>query len=546
MRDVDYKVFDDIMSTCPRFGLVNYILTTTKGTRFDFRHRPWAMELYRDRSDKICWQSCVQIGKTEYALADLQQHAMRKRAVMYVLPTANLRDRFVPRRVFRQIESTPLLRANFGKRGSHAKASEMKSQIVLFGADVRFAAMNIALDFHEYPADHLIFDEYDRCLEVGASSLGLAHSRQEASTNPTESAVSTPSQEGEGINGLYLLSDRKVWMIKCSHCNHWQNPTFFGNAIRQTDEGRYALRDTERTVIMPDGSRDAAIHCAKCDKPIDRLSAGQWVAEFPDSEWSGYQCSQVFAKPGPPAVILKMFDDFVRARYNQTLEQTFYNDRLGLPYAGEGAKFTDDILSACVEHEYKMPLSAEGTIAGVDVGGVLHVHIEKVVNGLRRKVFIGVAKDWDDLHVLCARYKVRRGVIDAMPEQHACEQFCRAHTGWYRCWYSLPDTNPEPKLVDHASRTVKVKRTESLDQSFAHYCEGRVILPVDWKSVDGGDFKAQMQAATRIKQEKVDQKGNRSIVYVWSEGTKADHHQHADNYARIASSLYAQVAMAVV
>jgi hypothetical protein len=230
-----------------------------------------------------------------------------------------------------------------------------------------------------------------------------------------------------------------------------------------------------------------------------------------------------------------MFAKFIEAQGDQTELQHFYNQVLGLPFKATGSGFTLDILAGC-KGDNLMPSTVERSVAGVDVGRRLHVHIETTENGIRTKVVLGSIPDFDELHNLCARYHIRRGVIDHAPEQHLAEQFCRAHPGWYVCDYNLSLEHPKPIEVDYTGRRIRTKRTPSLDQSLAQYVEGRVVLPKNYISLDGGDFVKQMCQATRVERE---QKIGGIIrkVFVWDDAGQPDHHQHADNYCRIASDM---------
>ena len=78
---------------------------------------------------------------------------------------------------------------------------------------------------------------------------------------------------------------------------------------------------------------------------------------------------------------------------------------------------------------------------------------------------------------------------------------------------------------------MRTQRTASLDATLAAYLEGRVDLPMNFQSIDGGDFVKHMLASTRVFDEKKER-------YEWREGDQADHYMHAENYERIAGTMY--------
>ena len=72
--------------------------------------------------------------------------------------------------------------------------------------------------------------------------------------------------------------------------------------------------------------------------------------------------------------------NFVDAVLNQTKLQQFYNSELGLPYEGRGDKLGYGDLDKCVE-PYIIPIRANGTVAGTDVGNLLHTRIDEFIEG---------------------------------------------------------------------------------------------------------------------------------------------------------------------
>ena len=287
---------------------------------------------------------------------------------------------------------------------------------------------------------------------------------------------------------------------------------------------------------------DASAVCRSCHKLLDRLKPGEWQAEYPDREIRGRLVNKLFGLPGtdfpgrPRPIIYELFDLWEKAQSNQTALELFYNNQLGVTYSAKGNYLSLDVMDDCAEEHYTMPDSAKETIAGMDVGKVHHLHISEIVTDSqgrrrRKKVFVGFARDWDDAQRIIDLYGASHGVVDAQGEIHAQRQWVQKNPGWVMCWYSRGvESVKDEATIDYGKSSVRVNRTESLDSSYAAYSNGDVILPQDWRSLDNGDFIKQMQAAVR----KFDEKKER---YIWDEGSKPDHHRHADNYELIAMSL---------
>lgn len=456
-------------------------------------------------------------------LCELFAQAWKGRAVLYVLPTDTIVYDFTPRRVDRLVEKVPFYRNAYS---SSRKASDTKKQKTIFGVDCNFGGSNSVLNFYEKPCDVLIIDEYDMCEQ---QNLTAAYDRLESSQYRAVRILGNPSIVGEGINRHYENSNKSEWMMPCSHCGKWQALDWFQNVVDIDDAGHYSLRS-------PSGSDtiDDAVVCKYCHKPIDRLAPGEWIAEHPDNPVHGYLCSSIFGNP-LSMTIRRLFGQFIDAQSNPTALQIFYNNRLGVPFSAAGSRIDDAILAGCAA-DYTMPQTATNTVAGVDVGGRLHVNISEIKDGKRRKVFVGsLPLDLNALDFVVKQYGVRVGVMDALPETKFAKDFARSHPGWYMCHYLGNDDKDLSLRVNHVERTVSVGRTESLDMSFAEYLDRRVEFPKDYRHIDGGDFVAHMKAPTRIF---VEPKGMSVGRFVWQEGSQPDHHRHSDNYEALAAKLY--------
>ncbi len=514
----------------PRLFLATIHHRSTRNTPLDFNNRLWLIPIYKDDHDKIVIQKSFQVGATDWALNELFCQACRGRAVMYILPTDVLVYEFTPRRIHKLIERVPYYRRNYmlGR-----KDSDTKKQITIFGVDCNIVGSNSEKNFFEKPVDVLIIDEMDLCVQ---NNLTFAYDRLGSSATDKGYAqtiwrkLGNPSIEGTGINEIFNNSKKCEWHIKCPHCNKWQTLDWFKNFVGQEESGQYFLLERH----LPSGGNDATAHCRHCNKSINRLDKGEWIAEHPESDISGYHISKLFGDPRD-GIINNLFEEFLKCQYNQSRLQHFYNQILGIPFTSQGTKLDETIMGKCVE-DYKMPLSSTETIAGVDVGGVFHVNISEIKNGIRRKVYIGTALDWNDLQLLVHRYKITRGVIDAEPEHHGAREFVMRHPGWYVCYYNLPDTSKNEIEIDHVTRTIRTKRTASIDESLSHWLDGRIVIPKNWMTIDNGEFLKQMKAPTRVLVE--DARGNKK--YEWQEGGKPDHYFHADNYERIAATMFRQ------
>jgi len=505
--------------------------------RFD--NRFWLIDVYKDNSDQIVFEKASKIGITEWMLSDLMVHARAGRSGMYVFPDQLLRNRFISSRVDPIVRAVPEYVQHMSV---HEKDVDEKGLKTFYNSTWAFVGSNNPKTFYEFDAQVMLYDELDQC---NPESLIVAEDRTGAAERNIWRKVGNPTISGFGIDAEYENSDKKSWHIRCEHCGEWQPLNWFVNVVGEADESPFwrLLCEGSSGPSLQSNGGDAPIVCRRCKKAIDRLAPGEWIAEHPGRSVSGYQASRIFGAPGNDnpeytrPIIREMFDDWIKAQGDQTRLQRFYNNILGVPYAAAGSQITLDLMQGCVDPEYLMPETAEGTVAGVDIGKRHHLRIDKLEKNergdtIRRAVFIGSVASYDELARIIDLYGVQCGVMDAQGEIHPQREFVENRPGWYLCNYNKgADAVKQEYIVDHANQTVRVNRTESMDRAHAEYVRRLVILPKNLVSLDNGDFVAQMSAPTRVL------KDGPVPRYIWDEGNKADHHCHANNYASIAAQI---------
>lgn len=513
----------EIYAISPKLWLATYHHVSARRQMMTFDDRFWQLSMLKDNSPEIVCQKCSQAGVTELlGLLEMFSQAMLGKVGGYILPTDRIVFDFTPRRIDRVIQEVPFYRAHCG---ISKKSSDTKSQKTLFGCDWNIVGSNVVTNLYEKPWDGYIVDEYDKCVQ---QNLVFAKDRITSASNPFVRKFGNPSIGSCGIAQEYEASDKKSYLLKCEHCNEWQPLSWFDNVVTQSGEHRYEpyVRD-DRGIV--------SVVCRTCRKPIDRLQRGEWVAEHPDRRISGYQVSQLFGDArrtvnNTDTITLK-FEEFMAGLSNPTELQRFYNNVLGVPFSADGAGMTEELLAKCAS-DYVMPQADERTYAGVDVGSLLHVSVCKLLKlddgrMVRRKIYIGALKDFEELHWIATKFGIQRGVIDAMPETRMAREFCRKHPGWYICYYDKSDTAKSFYDIKSDTRTISTNRTQILDASYAEYVDRQVQLPDNWRHIDRGEFVKQLCASVRVFNEDKQR-------FEWVEGNAADHYRHADTYELLA------------
>jgi hypothetical protein len=497
----------------------------THGRPMTFTDAPWSHAIYLDQSPNIVIEKSVQCGISEYAVCRAFAGCWKGQAVLYVMPGDVECQREISGRINPVLSNVEFYNQNLGKTDNVRFKELWKGRCYFVGSNTKNSFKSIAIQL-------LILDEKDECNQANLAFAfdRLAAAKQRTGREPETLEISNPSVGGYGIDAVYSKSDKKVWQLKCPACGQWQPIKWVGNVIRMLDGNQYELIDRAWTAGC---GRDIHLGCIRCGVPLDRLARGEWVAEYPDRSISGYHVSQLFTAQ---TTIEKLWAVWQDSQVSPIRMQRFANSILGEAYSAEGSSITDDMMAACCDQSYFMPETGEGCIAGVDVGGVLHVSISSLKDGKRVKRFIGtlpLTKDWSELDRVLRLYNVFCCVIDKRPEFSAAVAFRDSHPGVvYLCEYP-PNPTVRELQVDPVVQDVKIDKHLSLDESYAAYARKMIVLPANYQSIAG--FTDQMKAPARMYREFGQSK---VIMAVWVEKDgQPDHFRHADNYEYIAQQI---------
>jgi len=273
-----------------------------------------------------------------------------------------------------------------------------------------------------FPADILILDEYD---EMDPTAVAMADKRLRASVVKRKIALSTPLLPGLGIDALYAQSDMRIWETHCPACDVWSELDFFRDVrVANADRAEWQHWDTERLLRGP-----ITVHCPNCKRTIDRSGPGRWRAQRPDvTAIRGYH---IPALAFPSVDLSALVQASVSTNPAQVAE--FYRSDLGLPFEPAGSRITLAMLTQ-LSHALIGGALPSGpwrqTTMGVDVGARLHYRISSTgPDGARYIRAMGSVANWVELDRLIATYQVRRCVIDALPELHACKDWALGQHG---------------------------------------------------------------------------------------------------------------------
>ncbi len=271
---------------------------------------------------RIVFMKSAQVGATECGLnwiGYVLHHAPAP--MLVVLPTLEVRKRWVRQRLEPLLTETPVLASIFDarRRRDGANAEDIKDfpggMLVLGGA-------NSPASLASMPIKYVLCDEVDRFpWEVGQEGdpLGLIDERTKTFPRRKVMLVSTPTvAEASRIEEEYLRTDRRRYHVPCPHCGEW--------LVLRWSQLRWD-RALTRAVYV----------CEHCGSEIEErhkpemLAAGRWVAEDPSrpADVRGYHINGLYAPLGLGHSWLELAREFVQVHDDKAKLKRFVNTALG-------------------------------------------------------------------------------------------------------------------------------------------------------------------------------------------------------------------------
>ncbi len=305
----------------------------------------------------------AQLGKTEIGLnwlGYIMDHSPA--SALVVLPTLEVRKRWVRQRLDPMLVETPALRRIFDARARRdaGNAEDMKD---FPGGMVVVGGANSPASLASMPIRYVLCDEVDRFpWEVGQEGdpLGLIDERTKTFPRRKVVLVSTPTVKGASrIETEYKKSDRREFHIPCPHCGEYQ-------VLRwKHKDGSYGLIHSEAT-------GDVFYACRECGARIDEhhktdmLANGRWIAQHPDRPVRGYHLNGLYSPIGLGFTWKELWSSWQDAHGDTANLKRFINTTLGETWEEQGDSIDDMALISRLESYPETP-PVLLTTAGVDV-----------------------------------------------------------------------------------------------------------------------------------------------------------------------------------
>lgn len=541
---------------------------TSRGTPMSFRGREYLIELYavaqREGFDAV---KAPQLGLSELLIQlALQEAGWEGRIVAYALPTGDLRNGFVGRRVNRLLRDVPAYR----HRVPGADLEDLRKggtgslKLKKLGAgQVLFLGAGSDGDFVEFSADTLILDEFDLCWMASELNVLKAEDRLLEGRAPKFYRLGNAEAARRGISSFYEEGDAREWCWKCPRCGEWQPIDWLRNVVDESS-GTPRLLDGSAALDL---SRDVGILCVRCRRAFLREDATKraWIPHRPGAGRKSYRMCRW---DSTRFTIRSMWRGYVKARASSTKLKAWWRAVGGRIYeSASGRLTTDDVMRAAILDP--MDLGGRATTAGIDVGNLFHVVTSNLARSLvgerieRHGVWAGTVVDEAAVLDVLQRHRVQVAVIDGAPEPRTAARIrdkardfgCKV----YLCSFT-GGTDPNAGATARATNElfglvrkpegngISVHRTQVFDAAADAIRQGRILGEADraGEEVDVGEdyarlwpsdvdtalgFVSQVCEPTRA----VDDKGR---AY-WTKTEKADHYRLADVYDLVAAVLYA-------
>lgn len=494
--------------------------------RWSFEQFPWTEDMHNAEDELCVGQKAAQMGFTELCLNRcFFSIDVEARSVLYVLPTEGDASDFSTSRFDPALELSGHLQGLFSdvKNIGHKRAG---------GCSLFVRGSKSKSKLKSLPCGQMFFDEVD---EMEQSNITLAFERMSGQAQRQAWMISTPTVDGHGINAYFKDSTQEHYFFKCPHCSKMTELIFPECLIITADEPNDKNIMNSYLVCKECGGRLEHV-----DKP-NLYKTAEWVPSDSSKLAKGYYINQLYSCRLEPYKLAQLW---LKGQTNPTDEQEFYNSKMGLTHAVEGAQLTKADIDSCISAYKKYDRAPENAFVtmGIDVGTWLHYEIDQYTfskdgsdintSTTCHLLTEGKVKSFEEIDELMKRFRVMSCVIDNQPETRKALELANRFNGIvHLCIYGRGISSKNIMQNENLDHRITVNRTSWLDQSLGRFRDGTIKLPVDVSQ----EFKRHLCAPVRVY--KADKDGNPYGMYV---NTSDDHAAHARNYSEIALHIGAQ------
>ena len=321
------------LRSCSRWAEHRRVMGAPFNGPYGFGRHPWCREIHDSQAAWTIAMKAAQLGVTEtginrafYTLDQL------KRDVLYVLPTNLNASDFSKARFATALKLSDYLRKLFVDTNTVGLKSTGRNVLYIRGSRGDSNMKSI-------PVSELILDELD---EMDTHAVWLALERLSGQIEKHILAISTPTVPKYGIHKLYLTSTQEHFYFQCPHCGRWTE-LLWPDCVEIIGES-----------VNDPRCKESFLKCKECKHPLDHeakrefLAGGKWEATEANvsaEESRGFYINQLYSTTVTPGELVIAYH---RGLGDEAAATEFHCSKLGVPFIGEGAQVTDEMIEGCI------------------------------------------------------------------------------------------------------------------------------------------------------------------------------------------------------
>jgi len=525
------------LTSCSRWSARRRIMGQPFPGPYSWKYHPWVRQILDSNAQFNYAMKGAQLGVTEVAInRALYVLDRMQRDVLYVLPTSLNASDFSKARFNAALNLSPYLKSIFTDTDTVNLKRTATNSLYIRGSRGDSNLKSI-------PVSDLILDEVD---EMDQKQIWLALERLSGQLEKHVWAISTPTIPNYGIHKLFLTSTQEHFLFQCPHCGQWTE-LVWPDCIEIIGE----------TVLDP-RCHESFLKCKECRGRLEHEAKPEWLSsaiwkamnDQGNPDIRGFHINQMYSFTVTPGELVVAYH---RGLGDEAAAKEFHNSKLGLPFLGDGAQISDDMLDEAVgNHTINDPRPKVGgeklVTMGVDQGKVGYItvcewmldRLDRDINAVAQCKVLWFGKygeeDWSYLDELMREWQVLACVVDADPNINEARRFARRFWGYvWLTRYRRGQTAKEMTIEEEDNAPIaQVDRTSWLSCALGRFKvqPPRILLPRDISL----EYRDQLKNLVRTFEK--DDNGNYKMVYV---ATGPDHYAHSLTYAEMGLPLAASI-----
>ena len=526
------------LTSCSRWAEYRRVMGAPFSGPYSFKYHPWCREIHDSKAAWTVAMKAAQLGVTEtginrafYTLDQLH------RDVLYVLPTTINASDFSKARFATALKLSDYLRTLFVDTNTVGLKSTGTNVLYIRGSRGDSNLKSI-------PVSELVLDELD---EMDIHAVWLALERLSGQVEKHILAISTPTVPKYGIHKLYLTGTQEHFYFVCPCCGRWTE-LIWPDCVEIIGES-----------VNDPRCKESFLKCKECKNRLSHeakhefLASGVWrptELQVSADDTRSFYINQLYSSTLSPGELVTAYH---RGLGDEAAATEFHCSKLGVPFIGEGAQVTDEMLDNCVRgHTVNDPRPQIGgdrlITMGVDQGKTGYISVVEWVfdenpgsdinaAAIGKLLWFGkfLEDGWEYLGELMREWQVLAAVVDADPNVNDARRFARKFHGY--AWltrYRRGQTAKEISIQEEETGApfAIVDRTSWLSCTLGRFKTNpsRILLPRDISL----EYREAVKNLVRTYEK--DGTGNMVATYV---NTGQDHFAHSLVYADIGLALAA-------